>query len=312
MTDRSKARRLPVNPRPMIRRPLRALGAAAIFLAVAVPPCSAQQPQDPAPAVQDPGTTPPVPQPEIELNITNLPTTRSLKRHQSYFRLTHRFARDLRQGSFGQLAEDLFSFDNGALIGLEYRFGITANLQAGAHRALLNKTIEMFGQYDRWRQGDGLPVSISLMGSVEGLNNFQENYQPALLGTISRVVSTWLVLYATPAFVWNTRDADPVAAHSHAEGADEHAGHEDTAFIGLGGRGKLRPTVFVTGEISPRLAGHDPGRASWSVSIEKMTKGGGHTLQLNFSNTFGTTFGQIARGGSEHDVYLGFNITRKF
>ena len=35
-------------------------------------------------------------------------------------------------------------------------------------------------------------------------------------------------------------------------------------------------------------------------------------LQLNLTNSFGTTLGQIARGGSPHDVYLGFNITRKF
>jgi hypothetical protein len=35
-------------------------------------------------------------------------------------------------------------------------------------------------------------------------------------------------------------------------------------------------------------------------------------MQLNFTNSFGTTFGQLARGGSEHDIYLGFNITRKF
>ena len=32
---------------------------------------------------------------EIELNLINLPTTLPLKRHQSYFRLTHRFARDV-------------------------------------------------------------------------------------------------------------------------------------------------------------------------------------------------------------------------
>jgi hypothetical protein len=35
-------------------------------------------------------------------------------------------------------------------------------------------------------------------------------------------------------------------------------------------------------------------------------------FQLNITNNFGTTYGQIARGGSEHDIYLGFNITRTF
>src|SRR5262249_34928211 len=47
----------------------------------------------------------------------------------------------------------------------------------------------------------------------------------------------------------------------------------------------------------------------WGVGIEKWT--GGHALQLNISNSFGTTPGQIARGGSEAGVFPGFNITRK-
>jgi hypothetical protein len=40
---------------------------------------------------------------------------------------------------------------------------------------------------------------------------------------------------------------------------------------------------------------------------------GGHTFQLNFSDGFGTTMGQLARGGTDSDNwYLGFNISRKF
>jgi uncharacterized beta barrel domain-containing protein DUF5777 len=293
---------------------LRVVGALILALLVGAVQCLAQTPL-PAGASAQVGDQPPTTTPEIELNITNLPTTRSLKRHQSYFRLTHRFAADLRRGSFGQLAENLFTIDQGAIIGLEYRFGITSNLQAGVHRSLLSKTIQFFGKYDAWRQGDRLPVSISLIGSIEGLNNLQDNHQPAIAASISRIVGNRLVLYATPAFVANTRAADFLTGHDHGlpgEATDEHASHEHTAFLGFGGRARLRPTLFVTGEYAPRLAGHDPGRGAWGASIEKMTKGGGHTLQLNFTNTFGTTFGQLARGGSEHDVYLGFNITRKF
>jgi hypothetical protein len=48
-----------------------------------------------------------------------------------------------------------------------------------------------------------------------------------------------------------------------------------------------------------------------SCAIEK--RAGGHDFQLNFSNGFGTTMGQLARGGtSSDDWYLGFNISRKF
>jgi uncharacterized beta barrel domain-containing protein DUF5777 len=298
---------------------LRAAGAVLFITLVAAQPCLAQTPL-PAGASAKEGDQPPGPPPappttpEIELNITNLPTTRSLKRHQGYFRLTHRFAADLRRGSFGQLAENLFTIDQGAIIGLEYRFGITSNLQAGVHRSMLSKTIQFFGKYDGWRQSDRLPVSISLIASIEGLNNLQDNHQPGLVASISRVVGTRLVLYATPGFVANTRAADFLTGHDHGVGEteDEHSEHEDTMFLGLGGRARVRPTFYVTGEFTPRLAGHDPGRGAWGLSLEKMTKGGGHTLQLNFTNTFGTTFGQLARGGSEHDIYLGFNITRKF
>src|SRR5215213_5758615 len=86
----------------------------------------APQPQTPAaaPASDGPAASG-SPTLELDQMVVNLPTTMPLRRHKSYFRITHRFARDLRRGTFGQLAEDLFSLDNGAVIGLEYRFGIT-------------------------------------------------------------------------------------------------------------------------------------------------------------------------------------------
>ncbi|HXW04101.1 MAG TPA: DUF5777 family beta-barrel protein [Vicinamibacterales bacterium] len=269
--------------------------------------------------VQTPPDPPPQPGPavaDVELNLIGLPTTRPVQRHRSYFRLTHRFARDLRRGDFGSLVEDLFALDNGAVLGLEYRYGITGSLQAGVHRTSLSKTIQFFGRFDGWRQSERMPIAVSLLGSVEGLDNFQDDFQPALGATVARALGRHVALYATPMAVWNTRAAeflDDGHDHDHdlpGAGEDEHSGHEHTVFVGLGARVRLRPTAFLVGEYSPRLAGHDPNRAVWGVAIEKYTRG--HTLQLNFTNSFGTTFGQLARGGSDHDVYLGFNITRKF
>ena len=284
--------------------------AAVLVFALSGSPCAAQQPPDPAPAA------PPAPTPETDLTIVNLPTTLSLRKHQSYFRITHRFARDLRRGTFGQLAEDLFSLDNGAIIGLEYRFALASNLQAGVYRSMLSKTIQVFGKYDAWRQGEALPVSISVAAAIEGLNNLQDNHQPSIVGTVSRALDNRLLLYASPGFVANTRAADFLSGdHDHGlpgETTDEHSDHDHTVFLGLGARARLRPSVFVSGEFTPRLAGHDPGRGTWGVALEKRTRGGGHVMQINFTNSFGTTFGQLARGGSDHDVYLGFNISRKF
>ena len=110
---------------------------------------------------------------ELDEVLVNLPTTLPLKKHKSYFRITHRFARDLRRGTFGQLAEDAFSLDSGAIIGLEYRFALTDSLQAGVNRSILGKTIDIFGRFDGWKQSASLPVGISPLISIEGQNNLR-------------------------------------------------------------------------------------------------------------------------------------------
>ncbi len=253
---------------------------------------------------------------EVDLNLINLPTTLSLQRRRGYFRLTHRFARDLRRGSVSDLASSLFSLDDGAVIGLEYRFAITGNVHAGVTRSMLRKTIQTFARWDAVRQGNARPVSLSVMGSYEGLNNLTDNHQPGIAVTVSRTMGDRIAVYATPAFVQNTQAVDTLDGHpDHDHGLDEigidkHAGYDSTWFAGFGTRLRFSPGGYLVAEFTPRLAGYNPNKGVWGFAIEKRT--GGHTLQLNITNSFGTTLGQLARGGSPHDVYLGFNITRKF
>jgi hypothetical protein len=276
-------------------------------------PAVAQTPDAPPPA---PSTQPARPA-EPEQNLINLSTTLPMKRHGSYFRLTHRFARDLRRGSFSDLAASLFSLDDGAIIGLEYRFAPTSRLQAGIHRSMFAKTIELLGRYDGWRQSSGLPVSLSFVASFEGTNNLSDDHSPAAGVVVSRAFGDVVALYASPTFVWNSRLDSDITGH---EGHDDHdievpiqsAGIDgrNTFFLGLGGRVRFLSSAYVSFEVSPRISGYDPIGATWGVGIEKHTWG--HMFQLNFTNNFGTTYGQIARGGSEHDIYLGFNITRTF
>jgi hypothetical protein len=269
-----------------------------------------------------PAPSPPPADPQIELNLVNLPTTRSIDRHKGYARFTHRFARDLRIGDFGDLAADFFSLDNGAVIGLEYRFGITSALQAGVHRNTLSKTLQVFGRWDALRQGGALPVGISALASIEGLDNLQEGHQPAVGAIVSYTRGRAIALYASPVYVDGTREAELLGGDTHdhdhihptadvvvRHDDDEHAHHDGTFFVGLGTRLRLLPRVFVVGEISPRLAGHDPGKAEWGASIEKWTRG--HTLAVTLTNSHATTPGQLARGGTDA-LYLGFNITRRF
>ena len=84
----------------------------------------------------------------------------------------------------------------------------------------------------------------------------------------------------------------------------------DTVYVGLGARLRIRPFVYLVGEVSPRLAGYAPSDPEFGFGIERRI--GGHIFQLHVTNTSATTFGQVARGGLPESLYLGFNLARKF
>ncbi len=235
---------------------------------------------------------------EPDFTLISLPTALPLGKFKSAVRVTHRFTRPLNQGSFGELASDFFSLDNGAQIGLEYRFGIFPHAQVGIHRTS-DRTIEFFSEYEVLRQGK-LPFGISAMASVDGTNNFKDNHSPALGAIVSYRYGGRVALYVEPTWVNNS---NPLPQ----QGVD----HNDTFMVGVGARVRIRPTVYLVAEAAPRASGYRPDTAHRSFAIEKHL--GGHMFQLNFSDSFGTTMGQIARGGpASKDWFMGYNISRKF
>jgi hypothetical protein len=250
----------------------------------------AQTPQD------DPDMDLSVAQPDFTLAA--MPTTLRLPRFKSSFRVTHRFGRPLGAGDFGDLAGDLFGLDSGAQIGLEYRFGVMRGLQGGIRRTS-DKTIEFFSQYSLMQQG-GSPVGLGVIASIDGTNNFRDSYSPALGVAISRTLGSFGAVHVDPVWVNNSNPAP-----------DELVDENDTFLVGIGARLRVRPTLYLIVEGIPRVSGYDPGVTQTTVGLEK--RAGGHSFQFNVSNAFGTTMGQVARGGfSNDDWYLGFSISRKF
>src|SRR5687767_2042778 len=126
---------------------------------------------------------------EPDFRVLNLPSTLRLPVRASSFQLTHRFNGNLRQGSFSGNASNLFGLDQGAVVGFEYRFGVARHLQAAVYRTGVDKTFQFYGKYDAVRQGGSVPVSLSALVSVEGMDNFQEHYSPALGAAVSRMVA---------------------------------------------------------------------------------------------------------------------------
>ena len=233
-----------------------------------------------------------------DFTVITLPTTLRLPKFRSAFRVTHRFGRPLGAGDFGDLLEDFFGLDSGAQIGLEYRFGIFRGAQIGIHRTS-DKTIEFFSQYSVLQQQNNGVIGLDGVATIEGTNNFKDSYTPSLGIVVSRELGEVGAIYVNPRWVNNS---NPLPS--------ELTDDNDTFFLGLGARIRIRPTVYVVGEFIPRV-GYEPGVNHGTFGIEK--RAGGHTFQLNFSNGFGTTMGQVARGGTaSDDWYLGFSISRKF
>ena len=240
---------------------------------------------------------------EPDFTLVGLPTSLRLPTFKSSFRVTHRFTRPLND-RFGDVFEDFFGLDSGASIGLEYRFGLIKNGQVGILRNN-NKTIQFLGQYSVLRETAGSPLDVSAIFTIEGTNNFKDSYSPAIGAIISRTIGTVAALYFQPIWVNNTSTLP-----------SDLVDHNSTMMYGLGARVRIRPTVYLVGEFAPRTGNTDivpsqPSVTHGSFAIEK--RAGGHMFQVNFSNAFGTTMANIARGGGEqNDWYLGFNISRKF
>lgn len=237
---------------------------------------------------------------EPDYRVVNLPTTLRLPLYKSNFALTHRFNGNLRRGDFGFQAGNLFGLDEGATIGFEYRFAPIRHVEVAVFRTSYDKTFQFYGKWDVIHQSKDMPVSVSPLLSIEGGNNFHERYAPSVGVALSRQIDDTVALYAVP--MWSNNVGALLNARLGVT--------RNTFFLGLGGRVRIRPTVYLSAEVSPRLAGYAPDRPEYGFAIEK--RAGAHIFQLNFTNSSGTTFGQTAQGGLPESLYLGFNLTRKF
>jgi hypothetical protein len=292
---------------------------AAAGDAAALPACSvavaveaqAAPPSAPSPAYDADLDLDPA---EPDFTVIDLPTNLRVPKHKLAFRLTHRFARPLGEGSFSDLAADFFGFDSAAQIGFGLRFGLFRGGQLGLYRTS-DRTIQVHAQQEVLREG-GSPVGMSLALSVEGLDNFGlsappeppplHEFQPAIALVLSRRLGTRGAFYAVPSWVGHTR-IDP-----QAPGTDD-----STVVLGLGARLRVTRTMSLVGEYHPRLAGYKGDLGSGATEsvgtfgIEGRV--GGHSFQLNFSNALGTTPAQIARGQQgRRGWFIGFNLSRKF
>jgi hypothetical protein len=262
--------------------------------------------QEPATAAQPPASAQPEPErsdPDVRVDplqpdftLAALPTTLRMPSGKWAFRVTHRFTRNLGEGDFGDALSNLFGLDGGSQVGLEIRYGLRSGTQVGIHRTS-DRAIQLFAQQNLRNERDGGAFGLDALATLEGDDNLSEHFQAALGAVLSKNAGGRAAVYAEPIVVL---DANPGTT------GDDH-----TLMLGLGARFRFRPSMYLMAEYTPRLAGFTPSADQVSVGFE--SRAGGHLFQINISNGFGTTFGQLARGGVADDQwFLGFNISRKF
>ena len=279
----------------------RHLLSALVVLALTAPVVHAQTaaatPPPQSPQASDPDVRLDPLQPDFTLAA--LPTSLRLPANKLAFRVTHRFLRALNQGDVGDLFANFFGFDNGAQIGLELRYGIRPGTQIVFYRTS-DRSIQLLGQQSVLTERDGHPIGLDVLATFEGTDNLHQQHQSTLGGIASKRVGRIAVVYFEPLYVVNSNPAPK-----------DTADHNDTFMIGFGARARILETTYLFAEYTPRVSGYDPGPDQISFGLEKRV--GGHLFQVDFSNGFGTTLGQLSRGGVSNDRwYIGFNISRKF
>ena len=246
---------------------------------------------------------------EPDFTLAALPTSLRTPAGKAVFRMTHRFTRPIAAGNAGDFFSSLFGFDGGAKIGLELRYGLWSGTDVTIHRTS-DRTIQFLGRYELVHQTATVPLTVTLLGGIEGRNNFALSDELELADTgvwtgsvgaiVSRRIGDRGAVYLEPIAVFNA-NVSPLEVDR-----DPHA-----FVLGAGIRWRLAGRTYVLAEAGPRVAGYDAGAHHVSFGIEK--RAGGHIFQLNVSNSLATTMGQIARGGSPFDDwYIGFNLTRRF
>lgn len=270
----------------------------ALLIAGVVVPAAAQTAANGATSAaavvqDDPDRDPNDSQPDFY--VATLNTNLRLPKNKMAFRLTHRFLRTLGDGDFGDLAARFFGLDSGAQIGLELKYAPFSGAQLGVYRTS-DRTIQFQGSYNVIKGGNG-PIGLGVVVNVDGTDNFSDEFLPGAAIVLSRELGDRGAIYLQPSFVGNTNP--------------DETGDDFTAMAGVGARLRLARNTYVFAEGSPRFAGFKQGVTLVSFGFEQ--RAGGHVFQLNFSNGFGTTLAQVARGGTaKDDWYLGFNLSRKF
>ena len=297
------------------------------------PPAEAQRPK--TATVESKNRPPAEP---YDYRLVNVPTPKRVLRGSLNLYFTHRFSEPVRP--LRESGRDLLGLDSFAVSSLGLFYGITDRLYVSAYRSPvcqrgLCKTIELGVGYHLLDEGKRSPLALSTYASIEGDDNFTENFTYNIQAMLGRSVTKYVNLFFAPAVHLNAngqRRFNPKPSDFFPPvplAADFKLG-KHTGSFGFGVNARIRPTVSLLFEYTPRV-GFKMGRvrplfsagritdfineseAEIGFGIEKDV--GRHAFSLTFSNTQTST---TSRYNSSNLVLppkrfiIGFNLYRRF
>lgn len=301
-----------------------------------MPPATA--PQEDETVAEEAESDRPRPEP-YDYRLINMPTPKRVVKGSLNLNFTHRFAQPVRP--FNRSGENLLGLDSFSASGLGLSYGITDRLYVNAYRTPLCqlgmcKTIEIGLGYHWLDEKGRSPVALSTYASIEGSDNFTEEYTYNLQAMLARSVTKWGHVFFSPGAHFNAngqRRFDPRAFNFFPPQAfaDQFRQPKHTLSLGFGFSAHIRPSVSILFEYVPRF-GFKQGRlipvfargttrvidfrndteATIGFGIEKRI--GRHSFALTFSNTQATTTGHYNSSNlilPPRKFTIGFNLYRR-
>ncbi|MEZ5428891.1 MAG: DUF5777 family beta-barrel protein [Pyrinomonadaceae bacterium] len=299
----------------------------------------------------DPGEAPPEEQEEesaydfdpgfepFDYRLINVPTPRKVPKGTWNMSFTHRFSQPLHP--FGESGKALLGFDSFSASGFGISYGITDKLYVNVYRSPLCqkglcRTVEVGFGYHWTDQNKKSPIALTTYASVEGNDNFTEEYTYNFQAMLSHRIGKRVYLFFSPAVHLNANgqhrfNPRPEDYFPPAEVANTFKLPTHGASFGMGTAVMITPTLLGLFEFTPRT-GFKLGRVDPvfdqnfnvvdfnTVSYPEIGFGiqkniGKHSFTLTFSNTQTTTTSRYNSSNillKPRNFVIGFNLFRRW
>ena len=272
-----------------------------------------------------------------DYRLVNVPTPKRVPRGAVNLYFTHRFQQPVRQEDvpIKDEARVLFGLDSFSVSSFGVTYGITDRLYASIYRSPicqpgLCRTVEIGAGYHLLDEAGRSPLALSAYASIEGDDNFTEEYTYNLQAMMARSITKYVNVFFSPAVHFRTNGSGRFnpRPENFFPPFDEAARRvelgEHTGSFGFGVNARIRPSTSLLFEYTPRVGfklgqlqfGADDivqeSEAEIGFGIEKRI--GRHAFSLTFSNTQTTT---TSRYNSSNLVLppsrftIGFNLFRR-